>query len=84
VAFGGDNGNGGPGTTGNIEWYGKLQKSSMVLWQRSRVLPLGTIPAGIPDSVRFRNKLFLPWNDLPKQSAETWRIPKNEAGPEPE
>jgi len=28
-----------------------------------RVLPSG-IPAGIPDSVGFRNKLILPWNDL--------------------
>jgi len=31
--------------------------------QYSRVLPFG-IPAGIPDSVRFRNKLILSWNDL--------------------
>jgi len=29
----------------------------------SRVLPSG-IPAIIPDSVGFRNKLILPWNDL--------------------
>ena len=63
MAVGGDNGNGGPGTTGNIERCGKLQKSSMVLWQRSRVLASG-IPVRIPDSVGFRNKLFLPWNDL--------------------
>jgi hypothetical protein len=36
------------------------------MWHRmqySRVLP-SRIPAGIPDSVGFRNKLILPWNDL--------------------
>ena len=41
----------------------------------SRVLPSG-IPAGIPDSVGFRNELILPWNDLipmcvPWNSAES-------------
>jgi len=39
AAVGRDGGDGGPGTTCNIERCGKLQKSSMVLWQRSRVIP---------------------------------------------
>ena len=62
VAAGGDDGDGGPGTTNNIERYGKLQKSSMVLWLMSRVLPSGS--GQIPDSGGFQNKLFLPWNYL--------------------
>ena len=49
AAVGGDDGDGGPGTTvGNIvEWYGQIAEEwsyDMVLWQRSWVLP-----SGIPD-----------------------------------
>ena len=60
----------------------------MVLWQRLvRVLPSG-IPAGIPDSVGFRNKFILPWNDLiptcipqnPKSSTETGGFQKMRPG----
>ena len=57
----------------------------------SWVLPYG-IPAEIPDFGGFRNKLFLPRNDLiptcvPTESgnsAEFSRIPEKEARPEPE
>jgi hypothetical protein len=63
AAVGGDNGNGGPGTTGKIE--GKLQKNGSIVWYCGRghgsflyrptstyvlcILSYG-IPAGIPES----------------------------------
>ena len=48
----------------------------------SRVLPSG-IPARIPDSVGFQNKLILPWNDLiptsaPRNSADS--VEKKKSG----
>jgi len=77
AAVGGDNGNGGPGTTGNIEQCGKMQKISMVLWLKSWVLPSGFWP----DS-RFRRilehiNLALEWFNSDVCSTESEVICKN-------
>ncbi len=75
-AVDGEDGDGGPGTTGNIE--GELQKNGSIvqycgrghgsfLYRPTSTYILRILPSGIPPEVlspEFRTKLILPWNDL--------------------